>query len=95
LSIGFKPGADGVESKCGDAAATNQVFEKTRPDDFIAELEHIEAVLEGRSDSRALHIERGLDTMLVVAAAHRSATEGRTIHIDYGAGYTPDALITR
>jgi predicted dehydrogenase len=95
LSIGLEPGVDGVESKLGGAPVENAVFEKTRPDDFIAELEHIEAVLEGRSDSRALRIERGLDTMLVVAAAHRSAAEGHTIHIDYGAGYTPDALTAK
>jgi hypothetical protein len=28
----------------------------------------------------------------VVAAAHRSAAEGRSIRIDYSAGYTPAAL---
>jgi predicted dehydrogenase len=94
LAIGFEPGVDQVESKHGDADAETQRVEKTRPDDFIAELTHIEAVLEGRSDSEALHIDRGLDTMLVVAAAHRSAAEGRSIRIDYGAGYTPDALTT-
>jgi len=95
LSIGFEPGVDRVESRQGDAAPVQHTVEKTRPDDFIAELRHIEAVLEGRSDSEALHIERGLDTMLVVAAAHRSAAEGRTVHIDYSAGYTPAALTTR
>jgi predicted dehydrogenase len=94
LSIGLEPGIDRVESKLGDADAEEHVVVKTRPDDFIAELEHIEAVLEGRSDSKALHIERGLDTMLVVAAAHRSAAEGCSIRIDYSAGYTPAALTT-
>ena len=37
-------------------------------------------------------LDRGLDTMLIVAAAHRSAREGRTIRIDRSAGCTPDAL---
>jgi len=92
LSIGFQPGADGVAWKIGDAEAERATIEKTRSDDFIAELEHLESVLEGRVDSDILLLDRGLDTMLIVAAAHRSAAEGRRIQIDYGAGYTPDAL---
>jgi predicted dehydrogenase len=92
LSIGFQPGADGITWKIADAETESATLKKTRPDDFIAELRHIEAVLEGRDDSGVLDLDRGLDTMLVVAAAHRSASEGRRIRIDYGAGYTPDAL---
>jgi predicted dehydrogenase len=92
LAIGAKPGSDAVTWKIGDAEAGRSTIEKTRPDDFIAELGHIEAVLEGRDDSDVLLLERGLDTMLVIAAAHRSAAEGRRIRIDYDAGYTPDAL---
>jgi predicted dehydrogenase len=92
LAIGFEPGSDGVTWKLGDAAAESTIIEKTRPDDFIAELGHIESVLEGRDDSGILVLDRGLDTMLVVAAAHLSAAEGRRVTIDYSAGYTPDAL---
>lgn len=92
LSVGFKPGADGVAWQIGDGDAERTTIEKSRPDDFIAELDHIESVLEGRQDAGALRLERGLDTMLVVAAAHRSAAEGCRIRIDYDAGYTPDAL---
>jgi predicted dehydrogenase len=94
LSIGFEPGCDRVESKIGASDADERVVKKTRPDDFIAELAHIESVLEGRSDSEALHIERGLDSMLVIAAAHRSAAAGCSVGIDYDAGYTPAALST-
>ena len=92
LAIGVKPGSDGVSWKLAGAEGGESTIQKTRPDDFIAELAHIEAVLEGRDDSDALRLERGLDTMLVVAAAHRSAAEGRRIRIDAGAGYTLDAL---
>jgi predicted dehydrogenase len=92
VAIGFKPGADGVSWKIGDAEAEQTTIEKTRPDDFIAELRHLEATLEGREDSGVLLLDRGLDTMLVVAAAHRSAAEGRRIRIDHEAGYTIDAL---
>ena len=60
--------------------------------DFIAELRHIQGVLDEGSGSGILQLDRGLDTMLVVAAAHESATLGRSVHIDYGAGYVPDAI---
>lgn len=92
LAIGFKPGADRVEWKVGEAEAEQVVIEKTRPDDFIEELRQIAAALEAGAGCEAIGIDRGLDTMLVVAAAHRSAAEGRSIRIDYGSGCTPDAL---
>ena len=94
LSIGFQPGRDAVAWQLGDAAPDSETIEKTRPDDFIAELRHIEAVLEGRDASDILRLDRGLDTMLVVAAAHVSATERRSVAIDYSVGYCPDALRT-
>jgi predicted dehydrogenase len=65
---------------------------KTRPDDFIRELEHIEADLPRPPGTSPIRLERGLDTMLVVAAAHRAERLGRRIAIDYGKGYTVDAL---
>jgi hypothetical protein len=34
-----------------------------------------------------------MDTMLVIAAAYRSAQTGRTLRIDYSKGYTPAALV--
>jgi predicted dehydrogenase len=65
---------------------------KKRPDDFIRELEHIEADLRTAGGSSGIRLERGLDTMLVVAAAHRSEQEGRRIQLDYERGYSLDAL---
>lgn len=67
-------------------------FPKRRPDDFIRELEHIEADLRTSGDDSGIRLERGLDTMLVVAAAHRSEMDGRRIRIEYGQGYSLDAL---
>ncbi len=92
LAIGFKPGADRVEWKIGDAESENLLIEKTRSDDFLQELEHIEAVLDGGEKAEIIRLDQGIDTMLVVAAAHRSAREGRVIRIDRSAGCTPDAL---
>jgi len=89
---GFQPGCDAVIVKADDADAQTERFEKTRPDDFIRELTHIEQALEAGDVPADLSLSRGLDTMLVVAAAHLSAARRRTVRIDYSAGWTPAAL---
>lgn len=71
-----------------------ETFEKTRPDDFITELNHLEDVLVSGKPS-PISIEAGLDTMLVIAAAHLSAQTGQNVSIDYRAGYVPEALSTQ
>ncbi len=68
-----------------------QRFEKTRPDDFKQELEHMALVMQSGAES-PISIERGLETMMVIAAAHKSAETKKTIRIDYHKGYVPDAL---
>lgn len=68
-----------------------QDFAKTRPDDFLQEILHLEDAL-ARGAGSPISGERGLDTMLVIAAAHRSAATGRTVAIDYTRGYTEAAL---
>ena len=73
------------------ATAETRRFRKTRPDDFIQELSHIEAVLAAGGPS-PISMERGLDTMLVMAAAHLSARLRQTVAIDYTKGYTTAAL---
>jgi predicted dehydrogenase len=92
LTFGIRPGADGVEWKLGDGEPEQLTIEKTRPDDFIEELKHVEAVLDHADKAEVIRLDQGLDTMLVVAAAHRSAREGRSIRIDRSAGCTPEAL---
>jgi predicted dehydrogenase len=68
-----------------------QPLAKSRPDDFIRELEHLEADLI-TSGASPLCLERGLDTMLVVAAAHRAEREATRVRLDYSRGYSHDAL---
>ena len=68
-----------------------EIFDKKRPDDFIAELNHLEAALENGSAS-PISIELGLEVMLVIAAAHMSAQSGQRVAIDYSKGYVPEAL---
>ena len=65
---------------------------KTRADDFKAEIVHLEAVLDGRAESSPISLERGLDTMMVIAAAFKSHELGRRVSIDWKAGYRPEAL---
>ncbi len=83
---------DVVRRWVGTGDPVEERFAKSRPDDFIEELRHVEGVLEGRETSAAISLERGLETMLVLAAAHRSAREGRSIQIEYAKGCTLDAL---
>lgn len=89
---GYRPGVDAVLRGNGKGQTDEFLFPKTRPADFIQELQHIEASLKGDPAASPIAISRGLDTMLVVAAAHKSAREGRSVAIDYSAGYRESAL---
>ncbi len=81
-------------SRVGDVEET--LIAKTRPDDFLGEIHHIGSLLEGNASIRGkdspVSLERGLDTMLVVAAAIRSSEEGRSVTIDHARGPSLDAL---
>jgi predicted dehydrogenase len=92
LTIGHQPGVDKVEWKPDGEDIQFRTIQKTRPDDFIWELQHIETVMSGKVENSVLSLERGLETMLVVAAAHLSSAKKRTVGIDYRKGYTPLAL---
>lgn len=67
------------------------LIEKTRPDDFIAELNHIRNSLQIDTGS-PISLKRGLETMLVIAASHLSGREGRKVSINYNKGPIRDAL---
>jgi predicted dehydrogenase len=89
---GYEPGKDAIRYARRDGDATVETFAKTRPDDFILELRHVAAATNGEGSPSPLQIERGLETMMVIAASHRSAQEGRTIKIDWSEGYSPRSL---
>ncbi len=77
--------------RTGGATPGEEAFAKTRPQDFIQELGHLEhAVATG--EPSPIDLERGLDSMLVIAAAHLSAQRGCAVKIDYEAGYSSAAL---
>jgi predicted dehydrogenase len=89
---GYDAEADAVVRVDHDGSAETQRIAKTRPDDFIEELRYVEATLSGSETGEDLSLERGLDTMLVIAAAHLSERERRRIHIDHKRGYVLEAL---
>jgi len=65
---------------------------KIRKDDFIEEIRHIDAHLDEAVNTSPMSLERGLETMMVLAAAHRSEREKRRVRIDYSKGWVPAAL---
>jgi hypothetical protein len=83
---------DAVILPSTDGKPIIETFAKTRPQDFILELRHIEAALNGGDCKSPLAIERGLDTMMLIAAAHRSAQKRRSVQIDWSRGYSDEAL---
>jgi predicted dehydrogenase len=89
--VNYQPGFDAVISGDGERSEV-QLLAKTRADDFKTEIEHLEAILDGRRQDSPIALERGLDTMLVIAAIFRSHATGRKVRIDWSAGYVPDAL---
>jgi predicted dehydrogenase len=90
----FDSSHDAVVAWDGKTEAVKEMIDKKRPDDFKNEIEHIAQILHGRSpDDSPIALERGLETMLVVAAAHRSHQTRRAVKIDYSAGYRQEALL--
>ncbi len=88
----YRPGVDAVFTNT-DATESEFFVKKTRPDDFILELNHIASCLSSETESSEISIDRGLDTMLVIAAAHKSVAEKCSVRIDYTQGYVENALL--
>lgn len=65
---------------------------KTRPDDFKGEIEHVGDILAGNTNNCPISLSRGLDTMMIIAAAMKSQQLNQTVHIDYNAGYCVDSI---
>lgn len=90
---GLQQGVDAVTVYDGGGKESDQrLFPKTRPDDFIAELTYLDNCVRAGNRNSWLSLERGLESMLVIAAAHLSARERRTVTIDYDMGFCPSAL---
>ena len=90
--VNYQPNVDATITGKGESKAERTLIPKTRADDFRVEVDHLEAVLDGRTASSPIALERGLDTMMVIAAAFKSHESGRRVSIDWQAGYVPEAL---
>lgn len=83
---------DAIRTWQGEGEVEETRLAKTRADDFRPEAEHIADLLEGGTKDSPVSLTRGLETMMVVAAAIRSDREHRTVTIDYEKGFVPEAL---
>ncbi len=89
----FAGGQDALIYSDGKNSPRKEIIAKTRPDDFKGEIDHIEQILQGKvPENSPIALERGLDTMLVAAAAHLSNQQKRTVKINYDAGYRRESL---
>jgi predicted dehydrogenase len=83
-TCGVRPGFDAVRWWTNPGREGFEEVAKTRPDDFIRELQHIDAALaSGSPGASPLALARGVETMLVIAAAHESARTGRRVRLDH------------
>lgn len=90
---GNKPGIDTVIVCSNDGERSTTEITKIRPDDFFQEMKHIdEALKKGKSEDSPISLERGLDTMLVISAAHMSEQNNCSVGIDYSKGFKKEAL---
>jgi len=92
--VNYRKDEDRILFGSSGEAMQETAFPKTRPDDFKGEIDHVERLLNKKdaADQSPIHLHRGLETMLVVAAAHLSARSKRPVHIDYSKGWTERAL---
>jgi predicted dehydrogenase len=59
-----------------------EAIPKTRPEDFIQEIDHINNCMETGAES-PISLRRGMDTMQVLHAAHESHKTGKTVSVSY------------
>tara|TARA_Y100000034_G_scaffold95381_1_gene115853 strand:- start:366 stop:1442 length:1077 start_codon:yes stop_codon:yes gene_type:complete len=69
------------------------IFNKRRSDDFVGEIDYLEDILDGKVDGNVLALERGLDVMMVIAAAKLSNDIGSgKCTINYDKGYSLNSI---
>lgn len=60
-----------------------KVFNKSRPDDFLWEVEHIQGILDGSLPNNVISMTQGISTMIVIAAIFKSSELKRPVEIDW------------
>lgn len=86
--------SDGDAVITGDKSNPQSVslIPKKRTDDFKCEADHIEELLTGKIKQSPISLERGLDTMMIIAAIFKSNASRRPVQIDWSKGYLPEAI---
>ena len=85
------PEKDSLKIQKNDGSFKLEYIAKKRPDDFITELNHIKDNIKYNSKS-PISLEKGLETMMVLAAANLSQSKARTVCIDYSKGWKKEAF---
>jgi predicted dehydrogenase len=91
--VNAAPGQDKVAIGVEGAKTEEFMINKTRADDFLAEIDHLADIMAGKVQSSPISLERGLDTMMAIAAAFKSHELGRRVRIDWTRGYVPAAIL--
>jgi predicted dehydrogenase len=90
----FEPGKDALLEWPRGQEAVQQIFSKTRPDDFAGEMDHIGELLDGGDrETSPLRLEYALQTTLVIAAAMKSHQTGGRVRISYDQNFGPASLV--
>jgi len=90
--VNFDANHDALRYADKHSEVKEELFAKTRSDDFVGEIDHVQDILENKIEDSPISLQKGMETMLVIAAAYKSSETKRTITIDYTAGCTPDAI---
>jgi len=91
--VNAQPGEDLVVT--GGTGQPDEAFpiKKTRADDFIAVIDHLSEVLDGKVAQSPIALSRGIETLMVIAAIFKSDAESRRVSINWSRGYVAEALI--
>jgi len=90
--VNFGGSQDAVRWQRKGSPIEEKLFPKKRPDDFKGEIEHLEGCLQGKTEASPIALERGMETMLVLAAAQISDKLKRSVGINYAAGWNLQAI---
>lgn len=86
------PGYDCVSFNNDKDEIVERRISKFRTDDFNVEIEHISEIIDDNIINSPISLEKGFETMLVLAAANLSDKSKNTVEIDYDKGFTTDSI---
>lgn len=90
--VNYEKNKDAIITGSSPEDSAAAYFEKTRADDFKVEIEHLEELLTGKTSESPISLQRGLETMMVIAAAFVSFKQRRTVKIDWESSYSLSAF---